>query len=173
MTRVPQRIYVAQGEHALGDSDDVVISAILGSCVAVCLWDRRLGLGGMNHVLLPDVPSIDMSVMSIGAAAMERLINAMLKRGAVRQDMVAKVFGGAAVVDGLSDIGASNVTFVRGFLLTEGIGIAAESTGGTRACQVRFWPASGRAQRRVVRAAHVEPRRPSVRFPAGHDVELF
>ena len=136
----------------MGDSDGQVISTILGSCVSVCLWDCGLRLGGMNHILVPEGGFSDLGARGAGATAMERLINTMMKRGAQRDRLIAKVFGGAAIVSGLSDIGAQNSAFVLDYLETERIPCSSKCVGGSRARLVRFWPASGRAQQRFVRA---------------------
>ncbi len=171
MTRGDQT-YIVQGGHAVGARPSDVISTILGSCVAVCLWDAAARVGGMNHILLPDDASGRLGALSFGASDMERLINALLKRGAERRRFQAKMFGGAAIVTGLSDIGCQNADFARGFLKVERIPLVSESVGGRRARQVRFWPASGRAQVRFVGRAEVaEPTRPPA--PAANDVELF
>jgi chemotaxis protein CheD len=164
--------FIAQGEFAVGDREDTVIQTILGSCVAVCLRDPVLRLGGMNHILLPDPGGSRIGAASFGASDMERLMNALIKRGAVRQRLEAKVFGGAAVVAGLSDIGARNVAFVRSFLAAEGIVTLSENMGGERPRQVRFWPESGRAQHRFVGLTEVtEPKAAPV--ASGNEVELF
>ena len=167
------RVYIAQGEQAVSDEDGRVITTILGSCVCACLHDPELGLGGMNHILVPDGGPSDIAARGAGAMAMETLINAMMKRGARRDRLTAKVFGGAAVVAGLSDIGEMNAKFVFRFLGDEGIPVLSQSVGGTKARQVRFWPASGRAQQRFVQAAP-EAERITVAPPAPqNDVELF
>jgi chemotaxis protein CheD len=164
--------FIAQGEFAVGDRPETVIQTILGSCVAVCLRDPVMGLGGMNHILLPDGGSGRIGAASFGASDMERLMNALIKRGALRERLEAKVFGGAAVVAGLSDIGARNTAFVRAFLAAEGIAILSENVGGDRPRQVRFWPESGRAQHRFVGLTEVnEPLPPKA--ARGNEVELF
>lgn len=166
------RRYIAQGEHAVSANPETVISTILGSCVAVCLWDAGRGIGGMNHILLPDLgEGPDPGVLRFGAAVMEVLINDMSKAGAERSRMRAKIFGGAAMLGAVSDIGACNVAFARDFLDREGIPCDAASTGGTNARQIRFWPHCGRAMQRLVRTPppEVTPRR----MPAGNGVELF
>ncbi len=163
-------VYIAQGEQAVGASPDVVITTTLGSCVAVCLWDPRRLLGGMNHILLPD--SGDWSRLSnFGGSAMDRLVNALLKEGAKREDLRAKVFGGAAMIAGLSDIGARNAAFVRDYLGREGIPCDAESTGGTRARQVKFWPHEGKARQRFV-STFAEPEA-AVSDVKANGIELF
>ena len=164
--------FITQGEFAVGDQPETAIQTILGSCVAVCLRDPVLRLGGMNHILLPDAGPGRIGAASFGASDMERLMNALIKRGALRTRLEAKVFGGAAVVAGLSDIGARNTAFVRAFLAAEGIAILSENTGGDRPRQVRFWPESGRAQHRFVGLTEVnEPTPPKA--ARGNEVELF
>ena len=168
----PSPRFITQGEFAIGDRPDTMIATILGSCVAVCLRDPVIRLGGMNHILLPDTAGGRIGAASFGASDMERLVNALIKRGAVRERLEAKVFGGAAVVAGLSDIGARNAVFVRAFLAAEGIVTLSENVGGDRARQVRYWPESGRAQHRFVGLAEVNEPRPSV-AARGNEVELF
>jgi chemotaxis protein CheD len=168
----PSTQVIAQGEFAVGDRPETVIQTILGSCVAVCLRDPVMRVGGMNHILLPDGGAGRIGVASFGASDMERLMNALLKRGAMRDRLEAKVFGGAAVVAGLSDIGARNAAFVRSFLAAEGIVTLSENVGGDRPRQVRFWPESGRAQHRFVGLTEVNEPRPSA-APRGNEVELF
>ena len=169
----PSATFIAQGEFAVGDRPETVIQTILGSCVAVCLRDPVLRLGGMNHILLPDSGGGRIGAASFGASDMERLMNALLKRGAVRGRLEAKVFGGAAVVAGLSDIGARNAAFVRSFLAAEGIATLSENVGGDRARQVRFWPESGRAQHRFVGLTEVNEPRTAPVAARGNEVELF
>lgn len=168
----PAPVIIAQGEHAVGDQPDMVLATILGSCVAVCLHDPRLRLGGMNHILLPDPGGGHLGALSFGASDMERLINALIKRGAARERLEAKVFGGAAVVAGLSDIGARNVAFVRSFLAAEGIRTLSENVGGDRPRRIRFWPHSGRAQHRLTGLTEIDETRPTP-SPRANGVELF
>lgn len=166
---VEQVLYITQGEQALGDRPEQVISTILGSCVSVCLWDPRLKMGGMNHIILPASAA---GLERFGACAMERLINALLKQGARRDTMEAKVFGGAAIVEGLSNIGQRNVEFALGYLSAEGIRCTGQSVGGTSARQVRFWPHGGLARQRLVADANVDKIAVAPVKPA-NGVELF
>ncbi len=164
-------IYIAQGEHAVGSNPSHMISTILGSCVAVCLTDLRRGLGGMNHILLPEVRGSELSARGVGASAMEQLINALMKAGSRKSDLTAKVFGGAAVVAGLSDIGARNAQFVAGYLEVEGIACLASSVGGTQARRIQFRPATGQVRQRMISTVPVEE---PVRVPlSSHDMELL
>ncbi|MEM9708125.1 MAG: chemotaxis protein CheD [Pseudomonadota bacterium] len=160
--------YIAQGEHAVGSEPDHVIATTLGSCVAVCLWDPDHKLGGMNHILLPDDGDWS-SLNNFGGTAMDQLVNALLKAGAMKSTLRAKVFGGAAMIAGLSDIGARNAKFVLEYLTSEKIPCDAQSTGGTAARQVRFWPHDGKARQRFV-SSYDEPVAPKTK---ANDVELF
>ena len=167
------RVYVAQGQYAVTEGADMQISAILGSCVACCLWDERLGVGGMNHVLLPGVESGDLRSEATGLQLMELLINGLLKRGAMKSSLRAKIFGGASVVAGLSDAGMRNIKFVKQFLDTEGIPCVGESTGGDIARRIEFWPSTGRARQKFVDSKRVEKTPAPAAPDPGNDVELF
>lgn len=148
-----KKLHVIQGEHAVSTSMDALMTTVLGSCVAACLHDPVAGVGGMNHFLLAesaDGSRVRDEEMRYGAYAMEVLINEMMKLGARRERIEAKLFGGAKLFDGLNDVGAANAAFARRFLEDEGIPIVASSLGGRRARRVEFWPVSGRARQREV-----------------------
>jgi len=149
--RPGKRVHVVQGEFYVSTDPDVVLTTILGSCVAVCLRDPQVKVGGMNHFLLPDgkVEGLDEG-RRFGAYAMELLINDLLRSGARRERLEAKMFGGARMFGGLSDVGASNIAFAEKFLADEGIPVLGGSVGGVGARRVQFWPHSGRAQQRTV-----------------------
>lgn len=144
-------LYVLQGEFRVSRAPSVVLSTILGSCVAVCLWDETVGLGGMNHFLLPFGPKAAATAPErYGVHAMEILINALLSAGAQRSRLQAKLFGGACLSSRLSDIGQSNARFAREFLATEEIACLAESLGGSSARRVLFRPSTGQARQMLV-----------------------
>src|SRR5580658_1230516 len=109
----------------LADSKPLAIRTILGSCVSACLYDPITHIGGANHILLPSDELTDPSRLEarFGVHAMELLINAMMQLGADRRRLVAKAFGGANVLAGMSSptVGERNVSFVKDFLKTEGI----------------------------------------------------
>jgi chemotaxis protein CheD len=125
------------------------ISTLLGSCVAVCLYDPKLGLSGMNHFLLPTIKKTEASnddIMLAGDFAMEVLVNAMLDKGASKTRMVAKAFGGGNVVGSLRiDIGDRNAQFAVEWLEREGIPLITSSFGGPWARKVVCVPATGDA----------------------------
>lgn len=142
-----RKIHLIQGEYQVVSEPNVVLSTILGSCVAACLRDPAAGVGGMNHFLLPGGDaSRRQEADRYGVYLMELLINGLLKRGARRERIEAKLFGGARMLEGLSDIGAQNSAFAREFLANEGIRVLAENLGGTHGRRLEFFPVSGRAR---------------------------
>lgn len=175
-TRTERKSHVHQGQYKISSRDDAVFSTILGSCVAVCLHDPIVGVGGMNHFLVPGGDRMNEQSLSHGAYSMELLINGMLKRGADRNRIVAKLFGGAAVMSGLSNIGQQNAAFAAEFLIREKIECIGKSLGGDSARRVNFWPCSGRARQLLIpidEAPDTE-KSPTPQPPSGgSDVELF
>lgn len=153
-------ITVVQGEFHISGDPQVVLSTVLGSCVAVCLYDPTVHNGGMNHFLLPERAGACKSEIRYGAHAMELLINGLLKIGGRRETLRAKIFGGSSMAANLRDIGQSNSEFAKTFLHNENIPIVSESLGGTMARRVRFWPVTGRAQLLLI------PNNPELQSPA-------
>lgn len=141
-----RRIHVVQGEFAVTDDPEVMLGTILGSCVAACVRDPVAGVGGMNHFLLPGehLGAGDSQSMRYGVQAMELLLNDLYRRGARRERLEAKLFGGARVVEGLSDVGRQNADFAERFLMAEGIALVGGSLRGDKARRIQFWPVSGR-----------------------------
>lgn len=173
---VDRRVHVVQGGHAVSVDPKVCMTTILGSCVAACLWDPVAGIGGMNHFLLPEAPDGAPGDRRYGVQAMELLINALLARGARRDRIRAKVFGGARMSAGMADIGGRNGAFIQRFLTDEGIPLDSASLGGLSARRIQFWPTTGRARQHLVEAAEVAPRERDVAPPApqhGGELELF
>jgi len=144
-----RKINIVQGEHCVDDNANTVLTTILGSCIAACIWDGVAGIGGMNHFLLPGdgkhrQPGGD--AMRFGVHAMELLVNGLLRRGAIKSRMRAKLFGGARMIKGLTDIGELNATFAEKFLREEGITLVGGSLRGQQGRRIQFWPVSGRAR---------------------------
>ncbi|HEY9099166.1 MAG TPA: chemoreceptor glutamine deamidase CheD [Thiobacillus sp.] len=128
----------------------MLIVTVLGSCVSACIRDRMSGIGGMNHFMLPngegDHRNPSSASMRYGAYAMEMLINQLLKAGARRENLEAKVFGGGNVLRGFTaiNIGEQNAQFVRDFLRTEKIRVVAEDLNDVHPRKVYFFPATGK-----------------------------
>jgi chemotaxis protein CheD len=170
------KIHVGQGEHHVTDDPDVMLTTILGSCVALCLRDPVAGVGGMNHFLLPEGAGAGTDAgRRYGAYAMEVLINDCLKAGGRRERLEAKLFGGGRMFDSLKDVGLANADFAERFLRDEGIALAGGSLRGSGGRRVQYWPVTGRAlQRPVTDAANLPP--PPPRFAPVVDagaLELF
>lgn len=129
--------------------DAVVMDTVLGSCISSCLYDPVLGIGGMNHFMLPDgIDPNNPTSARYGVNAMELLISEIMKQGGHRRRFRAKVFGGGHVLrirESLDGIPQQNIDFVRRFLNEEQIPIMSEDVGGYQARRVLFNPASGKA----------------------------
>lgn len=129
---------------------DMMIVTVLGSCVSACIRDRVTGIGGMNHFMLPDGGSdTDNPVsasMRYGTYAMEVLINDLLKAGARRENLEAKVFGGGNVLRGFIaiNVGERNAQFVRDYLRAENIRMVAEDLNDIHPRKVYFFPRTGK-----------------------------
>ena len=181
MTKINSKNYstinVIQGDFSVSENDNVVLTTILGSCVAACLYDPVAKIGGMNHFLLPGERSAGSLSQSYGLNAMELLINTMLKRGAKRNRFQAKLFGGGRMTEAFSDIGRKNASFAVEFLQCEGIPCVSQSLGGDAARRIRFWPSTGKAQMRIlsdsVAKVKVPVKKPIVQAVSESDLELF
>jgi chemotaxis protein CheD len=139
---------------------EMVLVTVLGSCVAACIRDRQSGVGGMNHFMLPDSGSERGTPASesarYGAYAMEVLVNELLKLGARRGSLEAKVFGGGAVMSGLTqaNVGERNSAFVIEYLQTEQIPLAARDLLDIYPRKVYFFPRTGRVVVRKLKSLH-------------------
>ncbi len=178
-----RKINIVQGEHHVANDPDVMLTTILGSCVAACLYDPVAALGGMNHFLLPgDRPGTDLGqgggAMRYGAYSMELLVNGLLREGAQRHRLRAKLFGGARMLKGLTDVGDANAAFAERFLREEGISVVGGSLRGDRGRRIQFWPTTGRAQQIEFGTGedaifNAESRIAPVALPASGSLELF
>ncbi len=172
------RLHVIQGQYQVSDQPDIVLSTILGSCVAACLRDPTAEVGGMNHFLLPGSGNGGGEANRYGVHLMELLINGLLQMGARKNRLEAKVFGGAQTMAQFSDVGRQNGIFAEQFLRDEGIRIVNSSLGGASGRKVEFWPVSGRARQSALNGADtlkaVAREKPIVSKPVvADDVEFF
>ncbi len=152
-------VKVLPGEFFVADEDLLVLTT-LGSCIAACLWDREKRVGGMNHFLLPDMGSGGGGADSgrYGSYAMDLLIGEMVKRGATRSTMEAKVFGGGAVISGMNtiNVGERNTAFVLDYLRAERITVVSKDVMDIYPRKVCFLPASGKAMVKRLASANTE-----------------
>ncbi len=146
-----EAIKLLPGQYFVTTQDKVLVT-VLGSCVAACLFDPKTGIGGMNHFMLPSVNKTilqleqdDCLVTKYGVHAMEILINELVKAGAEKARLKAKVFGGGKVVPSFvqHDVGKFNAEFVTNFLSTEGIRVVASDLCDIYARKIYFFPRSG------------------------------
>ena len=150
---LPGEYYVTRGDEA--------ISTVLGSCVSACVRDPALGVGGMNHFLLPEKvggagrgsPAEATAELATryGSHAMDSLITDLAKLGAVRERLEVKLFGGGRILSSMNDIGKRNIEFVSSYLSARGLRVAASDLGGTQPRKLVYFPASGRARLRKLR----------------------
>lgn len=153
-----KRVHVIQGEYQVTDDPEVVLSTILGSCVAACLRDPVAGVGGMNHFLLPGDggQAGGGEVARYGVHLMELLINGLLKKGASRDRIEAKIIGGGKTIPGLSNVGEKNAIFAKSFLEDEGIMIVGTNVGGDHGRKLEYWPVTGRARQCILNGNEAE-----------------
>lgn len=148
---------ILPGEYFVSGDESLLVT-VLGSCVAACIRDVDSGIGGMNHFMLPDDggKSSAGSSARYGTYAMEVLINHLLKLGARRNRLEAKVFGGGAVMASLasSNVGARNAEFVLDFLKTEKIPIVAKDLLDSYPRKVYYFPHSGRVLVKKLHRVH-------------------
>ena len=135
---------------------DLALMTVLGSCVAACLRDPVAKIGGMNHFMLPDGEVSDGVPARYGSHAMELLINELLKAGAHRDRIEAKLFGGGNVLKSFTSqpVGTRNAEFAVDYLKSEHINVVAMDLGGIHPRKVCFFPVTGRALVKRLPHAH-------------------
>jgi chemotaxis protein CheD len=151
-------VKVLPGEFFVHD-EDILVMTTLGSCIAACIWDREKRVGGMNHFLLPDGGSGGAADGGrYGSYAMDLLIGELVKRGATRSTMEAKVFGGGAVISGMNtiNVGERNTAFVLDYLRTERITVVSKDVMDIYPRKVCYLPASGKAMVKRLASANTE-----------------
>jgi chemotaxis protein CheD len=134
--------------------DPAEVTTILGSCVAVCVFDPVLRLGGTNHYLLPHWVGNGSSSARFGNVAVRSLIEKMLAMGGQKQNLQAKVFGGACVIGAFEGreehLGTKNSAVALRTLRQEGIPVVADDVGGRRGRKVIFHTDTGVALVRLI-----------------------
>ncbi|MEM7727795.1 MAG: chemotaxis protein CheD [Pseudomonadota bacterium] len=167
-----ETIHLTQGEIKVSDDAGAMMTTLVGSCVSACLFDADAGMGGMNHFLLPEDPNGDGQSALYGINQMELLINSLVRMGARKSSLRAKLFGGNRMREGLGGVGARNAALAETFLHDEGIPCLSKALRGNRAQRIQFHPASGRARSKYISDAPVRSRRPAPVAGPG-EVELF
>lgn len=148
---------ILPGEFYVTKSNELV-TTVLGSCISACVWDHVMGVGGMNHFMLPLKGEVGFDVEQYscryGNWAMEYLINEVLKNGGSRKNLKCKIFGGGKIVANMSDVGQRNIEFVCHYLEDEGIDIDSQDVGGPWPRKVYFHPSSGKVQLKRLKSLH-------------------
>lgn len=150
-------VQIHQGDCYVSGEPDEVLATVLGSCISACVFDPIAGCGGMNHFLLPAGRASDSGngaslSLRYGSFAMEQLINAVLRAGGARDRIQIKIFGGANVISGMSDVGHRNASFVEEFIAAEGFKIAGKHLRGNWPRKVQFFPHGGQVRMREIKS---------------------
>jgi chemotaxis protein CheD len=163
-------------------SGEQVIVTVLGSCIAVCLYETQLKIGGMNHFMLPQLNNDGLvtadeksseqtrseqdtdkkfladyqhsNAARYGNAAMELLINEIIKLGGSRKNLTAKIFGGSAIIGAKIDVGQKNINFIHDYLAIENIASLSQDLGGSYARKVYFIPATNEVYVKTINNMH-------------------
>lgn len=144
------KLYTGDWHLSRSDANEMLVT-ILGSCIAACVRDPLIGVGGMNHFLLPegDHTSNDYGLATrFGVNAMEELFNAIYKAGGQRARLEVKVFGGGNVTQNSKQIGSSNAQFIRKYLKDEGFEIASSDLEGNAPRRIHYMPDTGKVMMR-------------------------
>jgi len=178
-------VKIFPGDFYVTDKADETLVTVLGSCVAACIRDPRLGIGGMNHFMLPQGRTggwgRDPESTRFGNFAMEKLINELMKMGCARESLEIKVFGGGNVTESNIAVGSDNAQFALRYLEAERLRCVAQDLGGRFPRRIHYSPATGRVVRRllgrdasgaVARDEFEHAKRLSTRAPAG-EIDLF
>lgn len=174
-TPIQRRIPVIQGDCFVTSDPTVLYTTVLGSCIAVCMFDDRARVGGMNHFLLPGAVGPSTNDMRYGVNSMELLINGVLKLGAVRENLRCKIFGGSEMRKSFTTIGLNNQAFTKKFLADEGFPCVAENLGGTLARKLQFSPCDGKVMHMLIPASEsvAEETNPEQIMGSGSSIEFF
>jgi len=151
---------ILPGEYYVTMREEWVVT-VLGSCVSACIRDSIFAIGGMNHFMLPmrgdagQCRATDLSdATRYGNFAMEHLINGILKNGGRRENLEIKLFGGGRVLAQMTDVGRRNIVFVRDYIETERLRIAAEDLGGVHPRKIMYNPLTGKVRMKLLRSMH-------------------
>ena len=135
--------------------DPYLVKTILGSCVAICLWDKRLKIGGINHYMLPHWNGNDLASPKYGNIAIDKLLEKMLFYGSRIEDLQAKIFGGGELLTSTGNgsttmIGERNIRVARMMLEEKNIQVVASSTGGKKGRKILFFTQTGEVRHKFL-----------------------
>lgn len=180
---------VLLGEYYVTNEDEMV-TTVLGSCISACIRDKELGIGGMNHFMLPETNKLTLTesaehVVGIatryGNYAMEHLINDILTHGGKRKNLEVKLFGGGKILPILGDVGLRNIDFVLEYIDTEALELVSQDLGDIYPRKVIYFPKTGKVKMKKIKDLHNETiasREKQYRStikdePVVSDIELF
>jgi chemotaxis protein CheD len=152
---------ILPGQYYVTLSGEAVVT-VLGSCISACIRDRKLGVGGMNHFMLPNnrdgragtAAMLPSDANRYGNHAMESLINDILKAGGRRENLEVKIVGGGRILENMTNIGNMNIEFVRTYIRTEGLSLLGEDVGDIYPRKVMYLPAEGKVRVKKLRSLH-------------------
>lgn len=155
-------VKILPGEYYV-THDNELITTVLGSCVSACIRDRELGIGGMNHFMLPvsnygQLKHNNESIVGIatryGNYAMEHLINTILSNGGKRKNLEVKVFGGGKILPTLTDVGMKNIGFVLDYIDQEGLKLLSQDLGDIYPRKIIYFPQTGKVGMKKIKDLH-------------------
>ncbi len=162
---------------------DELITTVLGSCISACVRDKKLGVGGMNHFMLPSTEADQVmgAANRYGNFAMENLINEILKNGGSRDRLEVKIFGGGKILKNMTDVGKRNIEFALNYVKTENLSVVSEDVGDVFPRKVVYFPATGKALVKRLKSLHNDTLAERERDymskldakPEENDIELF
>jgi len=127
-----------------------LITTILGSCVAVCLFDQNVGIGGMNHFMMPAWNGSGLASPKYGDIAMIKLVEKMISLGSNKNNIIAKVFGGGIKGTHFFNIGERNIHIAMDYLTSEHIPVVAQHVGGREARKIIFNTQNGEVRLKLI-----------------------
>jgi chemotaxis protein CheD len=180
---------ILPGEYYVTRENEL-ITTVLGSCVSACIRDKEIGIGGMNHFMLPITTTDKLKKSSeaiVGQAtrygnfAMEHLINTILSNGGKRKNLELKVFGGGKIIPMLTDVGIKNIDFVLDYIDQEGLTLLSHDLGDIYPRKIIYFPQTGKVRMKKIQDLHNDTIAQRERQylnvlknePVGGEVELF
>jgi len=151
---------ILPGEYYVTKSKSEVIATTLGSCVSACIRDKELGIGGMNHFMLPQRGEFNTVghwadfATRYGSYAMEHLINDILKHGGSRENLEVKLTGGGKIMAKMTDIGTRNIQFAHDYIDTEQLELVIQDVGDIYPRKVMYYPSTGRLRVKKLKVQH-------------------